>query len=131
MVCRPAAAAHREDLPLKDTVIVFARVPRLGAVKRRLARGIGPRAALPFYRTTLGSPLRALVRARRFRTVLAATSGHGRTRWPRERVDVGAHMHRVSTRFPRGRVAIVDSDVLHVSAGAGDGTVAEFRAWQP
>ena len=31
---------------MRDTVIVFARAPVLGAVKRRLARDIGDRAAL-------------------------------------------------------------------------------------
>jgi uncharacterized protein len=30
---------------MKDTVVVFARAPHLGAVKRRLARDIGDRAA--------------------------------------------------------------------------------------
>ena len=35
---------------MRDTVIVFARAPRLGTVKRRLARDIGDRAALRFHR---------------------------------------------------------------------------------
>ena len=38
---------------MRDTVIVFARAPVLGAVKRRLARDIGDRAALRFHRQTL------------------------------------------------------------------------------
>ena len=46
---RRAASAHRAALRVKDTVIVFARAPRLGAVKRRLARDIGDRAALRFH----------------------------------------------------------------------------------
>ncbi len=40
---------------MKDTVIVFARAPRLGTVKRRLARDIGDRAALRFHTATLTS----------------------------------------------------------------------------
>ena len=56
---------------MKDTVIVFARVPRLGAVKRRLARDVGDRAALRFHTETLHRLLMGLRRQRRFRTVLA------------------------------------------------------------
>ena len=45
---------------MKDTVLVFARVPRLGVGKRRLARGIGARGALRFQRAVLARLLRAL-----------------------------------------------------------------------
>jgi hypothetical protein len=38
---------------MKDTVVVFARAARLGAVKRRLAREIGARAALRFHLATM------------------------------------------------------------------------------
>src|SRR6185437_3737014 len=38
---------------MKDTIIVFARAPRLGAVKRRLAHEVGDRNALRFHTTTL------------------------------------------------------------------------------
>jgi len=78
MVRRRVAAVRREDLSLKDTVIIFARVPRLGAVKRRLAQGIGQRAALKSQRTTLDRLLRTLARDRWFRTVPATTGGY----WP-------------------------------------------------
>src|SRR5947209_1270059 len=54
LVPRRAAAADRPGLFVKgDTLIVFARAPRLGTVKRRLARGIGAMAALRFYRGQL------------------------------------------------------------------------------
>ena len=42
----------------RPTVILFARAPRLGAVKRRLARGIGDRAALRFYVGTFAATAR-------------------------------------------------------------------------
>jgi len=129
---RVAAPAHREALPLKDTVIVFARAPRLGTVKRRLARELGDRAALRFYAGSLARLLRALVRDRRFRTVLAVTPDRARTRWP-VRVpavgqgggDLGARMHRACARYRRGRVVIVGSDIP--DAGADD-VAAAFRA---
>ena len=67
---------------MRDTVIVFARAPRLGTVKRRLAKDIGDRAALRFHTGTLLRLLRDLLRDRRFRTVLALTPDGARDRLP-------------------------------------------------
>ncbi len=115
---------------MRDTVIVFARAPRLGTVKRRLARDVGDRAALRFYRGNLARLLRELARDRRFRTVLAVTPDHVRMRWP-ARVpvvgqgggDLGERMHRACAGH--GRVAIVGTDIP--ALGAGD-VAAAFRA---
>src|SRR5690606_11098065 len=41
-------------------VVLFAKAPRLGAVKRRLAAGVGDEAALAFYRETLAAVARRL-----------------------------------------------------------------------
>jgi len=114
----------------RDTVIVFARVPRLGTVKRRLARDIGDRAALRFYQGNLARLLRSLARDRRFSTVLAATPGHVRVRWP-VRVpimaqgggDLGHRMHRACAAYYR--VAIVGTDIPALGA---DDVAAAFRA---
>ena len=102
---------------MKDTVVVFARAPRLGAVKRRLAAAIGARRALRFHTATLARLLRALQADRRFRTVLAVTPDRAAVRWP-ARVplipqgpgDLGRRMHRACRRFPR-RVVLVGSDI--------------------
>ncbi|HEX3350008.1 MAG TPA: TIGR04282 family arsenosugar biosynthesis glycosyltransferase [Acetobacteraceae bacterium] len=110
---------------MKDTVFVFARAPRLGAVKRRLARDIGERAALRFYRVTLARTLRKLACDRRFLTVIAATPDRAvATRWPvklpmvaQGAGDVGRRMDRATRRYPRGRVAVVGSDIPGLSAG--------------
>ncbi len=117
---------------MRDTVIVFARAPRLGAVKRRLARDIGDRAALHFHRSTLARLARALAADRRFRTLLAVTPDRLGFRLPARlprigqgRGDLGRRMHRACTRFPRGRVAIIGSDIP--DAGPSD-LVAVFRA---
>ncbi len=103
---------------MRDTVIVFARAPRLGAVKRRLARDVGARTALRFHLATLGRLARALHADRRFRTYLAATPDRVRFRMsvPLPRIgqgqgDLGRRMHRVCGQFARGRVAIVGSDI--------------------
>jgi rSAM/selenodomain-associated transferase 1 len=76
---------------MRDTVIVFARVPHLGTVKRRLARDIGDRAALQFHAATLTALLRALKACRRFDVVLAVTPDRARLRLPIavRRIDQG------------------------------------------
>jgi len=114
----------------RGTVIVFARAPRLGTVKRRLARDVGDRAALRFYRANLARLLRALTRDRRFRTVLAATPDRVRVRWPvRAPVvaqgggDLGRRMHRACAG--RRQVAIVGTDIPELRA---DDVAAAFRA---
>jgi len=103
---------------MRDTVVVFARAPRLGGVKRRLARDIGDRAALRFHVATLTRLVRALAADRRFRTVLAVTPDHARFRLPVhvERLpqgdgDLGTRMQRAFQRFPNGRVAIIGCDI--------------------
>jgi rSAM/selenodomain-associated transferase 1 len=117
---------------MRDTVVVFARAPRLGAVKRRLARDIGDRAALRFHLATMTRLLRALAADRRFHTVLAVTPDHARFRLP-VRVaripqgdrDLGVRMHRAFRRFPRACVAIIGCDIP--DAGPDDARAA-FRA---
>ncbi|MCO6418186.1 hypothetical protein JYK14_18745, partial [Siccirubricoccus sp. KC 17139] len=64
-----------------DTLILFARAPRLGRVKRRLAAGIGPLAALRFHRAQLATLIRRLGRDRRWRTELALTPDRARGPW--------------------------------------------------
>jgi hypothetical protein len=117
---------------VKDTVVVFARAPRLGAVKRRLAAELGDRAALRFHVATLTRLLRALAAEPRVRTVLAVTPDrarvrvpHGMARMPQGRGDLGVRMHRAFRRFPHGRVALIGSDIP--DANARD-LVAAFRA---
>ncbi|HET6239374.1 MAG TPA: TIGR04282 family arsenosugar biosynthesis glycosyltransferase [Acetobacteraceae bacterium] len=115
-----------------DTVFVFARAPRLGAVKRRLAREIGARAALDFHRATMIALLRGLAAEQRFRTVLALTPDHARFPLPVQvaRVgqgagDLGARMQRAAARVKRGRVVIIGCDIP--DARAAD-VLAAFRA---
>lgn len=117
---------------MKDTVFVFARAPRLGVVKRRLARDIGERAALRFYMTTLQRTLRMLASDRRFQTVVAVTPERSRGRWlqglpsvGQGRGDLGRRMRRMFDLGRRGRVAIVGSDIPALTAN--DVAVA-FRA---
>jgi uncharacterized protein len=113
---------------VKDTVLVFTRAPRLGTVKRRLARDIGDRAALRFHIATLLRLLRRLQREPRFRIVLALTPDGAKDRLPvrmlrmdQGRGDVGERMDTACRRFRRGKVAIIGSDIP-------DATAADLRA---
>ena len=103
---------------MKDVAIVFARAPRLGIVKRRLAGGIGERAALRFHAAMLRGLLRDLARDRRFRTVAALTPDRAQVKLPAQvqriaqgKGDLGQRMQRVFARFPRSRVALVGCDI--------------------
>jgi glycosyltransferase A (GT-A) superfamily protein (DUF2064 family) len=112
-----------------NTVIVFARAPRLGAVKRRLARGIGAMAALRFYRAQLAATLQA-ARDPRWQLVLAATPDRARARWPAQvprqpqgHGDLGARMLRALSRHRRA--VLVGSDIPGLSRAD---LAAAFRA---
>jgi len=117
---------------MKDTVVVFARAPRLGTVKRRLAADIGPRAALRFHVGTLTALLNGLLRDGRWNVVLAQTPDQARFplrlrpglhRIGQGRGDLGARMGRAVAGY--GRVVLVGSDIP--DAGAAD-IAAAFRA---
>ncbi len=107
-------------------LVVMARAPRLGAVKRRLARDIGALAALNFYRRNLAKLLRELGRDRRWTLWLAMTPdraarnpvGRGRYRIvPQGRGDLGARMGRFLHGLPPGPVVIVGTDIPDLRRG--------------
>ncbi|NKE44207.1 DUF2064 domain-containing protein [Roseomonas frigidaquae] len=113
-----------------DTLLVFARAPRLGTLKRRLARGIGAMATLRFYRGQLAALLGAVARDRRWTTCIVATPDRARARWPRPVAvrpqgggDLGQRMARAMA--PHRRVVLVGSDIPGI--GAAD-IAAAFRA---
>lgn len=113
-----------------DTLVIFARAPRLGAVKRRLAKGIGARAALRFYVGQLSAVLRATARDRRWRTVLATTPDRAPARWPmpvprvaQGRGDLGQRM--LCAMRPHRRCVLVGSDIPGIAA---QDIAAAFRA---
>jgi len=105
----------------RSVLIVFVRAPRLGAVKRRLATGIGDVPALQFYRQTMQSILGRISDTRRWRTVLAVTPDSAVScvrPWPRgiDRIaqgtgDLGRRMENAMLRHPRRPVVIVGSDI--------------------
>lgn len=103
-----------------DHLVIFAKTPRLGRVKARLAADIGAVEATALYRRTLTSLVRRLGRDRRWRTVIAitpdgdasSTATPGRTRrMGQGRGDLGRRMDGAFRRLPRGRAVIVGSDI--------------------
>ncbi len=106
-------------------MIVFARVPRLGTVKRRLARTIGDRAALRFHVATLTALLNDLMRDGRFDVVLAQTPDRMKfhlqsvarpvRRIAQGRGDLGVRMRRCLNRYRR--VALMGCDIPQACAG--------------
>ena len=72
-------------MTLTNHLVIFAKEPRLGRVKTRLAADIGPLAALAFYRKTLFSVTRRLGGDSRWTTWLAVTPDRavfGDASWP-------------------------------------------------
>ena len=106
---------------MRDTVIVFARAPRLGTVKRRLAREIGDRAALRFHVDTLVALLRDLNADRRLDVLPAITPGRAHVRVPRRtrtipqgQGDLGQRMSKALGRFKRA--ALIGCDIPEANA---------------
>jgi rSAM/selenodomain-associated transferase 1 len=102
----------------RPVVILFARAPRLGGVKRRLAAGIGDVPALRFYRNALGRILRHLRGLRGFEIVLAITPDRAAVRpAPRFAVigqgegDLDIRMTRAFRRYPRRHVLLIGADI--------------------
>lgn len=101
-------------------LIVFARAPRLGAVKTRLARGIGALAAWRFQRKTFAGLIADVAFDPRWRTLLSVTPGPAR--WPAKiprrvqgRGHLGQRMGRAMRAFAPGPVVLVGSDIPQLS----------------
>jgi rSAM/selenodomain-associated transferase 1 len=106
-------------------LILFARLPRLGSGKRRLARDIGAVAALRFERLMLARALRRLGRDRRWRLRLAVTPDPAcreRKPWagmplvPQGTGDLGRRMQRALAACPPGPAVLVGTDIPGLAA---------------
>jgi uncharacterized protein len=106
-------------------LVIFAKEPRLGAVKTRLAHDIGAAAALGFYEETLRALILRVAQAAPWRCWLAVTphgfAMHARRRWrflPRDIAivgqgpgDLGARMARSFAHLPPGPAVLIGSDI--------------------
>ena len=102
-------------------LIIFAKPPRIGRVKRRLAADIGAIEALRFYRHNLASTLRKLRRDPRWHCWLFVD--RGAWRWPKAiirrfqvRDGLGERMETALRTLPPGAVVLIGSDIPCVSA---------------
>ena len=105
---------------MKRHLVIFARSPRLGAVKRRLARDIGAVAAWRFYSAVLHRMVCRLARDPRWECSLAVTGGPAR--WPAHvrradqgRGDLGARMDRAMRLQAAGPVVIIGTDIPDIA----------------
>ncbi|MEQ8504163.1 MAG: TIGR04282 family arsenosugar biosynthesis glycosyltransferase [Rhodospirillales bacterium] len=106
-------------------LVVFAKAPRMGRVKSRLARHIGAVGAWAFYRGMLAGLTRRLGRDRRWRCWLAVTPeqslfDQGLWRLAAPGIDafatqgeggLGDRMARVMAALPPGPVVLIGSDI--------------------
>ena len=114
---------------MRGHLVIFARAPRRGAVKRRLAADIGAGLALAFYRQTLRDVTRRLGVDPRWCTWLAVTPDTDAMRsglWPavpgvrlipQGGGDLGARMARPMAALPPGPVMIVGTDIPDITRG--------------
>lgn len=101
-------------------LIIFAKNPRIGRVKTRLARDIGKVAAWRFYRRMLWEIPRRLARDKRWTTWLCISPDEtpwrcfpyrGLNRLPQGKGDLGARMWRPRSVLPPGPFVVVGTDI--------------------
>jgi rSAM/selenodomain-associated transferase 1 len=108
-------------------LVIMAKSPVAGRVKRRLTREVGEVAAIRFYRTCLSHAVLRLARDPRWRTVLAvdpdrdvaASAGPSRKligRLPQGEGDLGRRMQRLFAYLPPGPAIVVGSDIPAIRA---------------
>jgi len=122
----------------RGTVILFARMPQLGAVKTRLAREIGPLAAWCFHRDALATLARRLAGGPGWRLEVAVTpdafARRGRflplpaARRPQGRGDLGRRMARALERALRrpsdGPAVLVGCDIPELGRAQAQAALA-------
>ncbi len=103
----------------RPRLVMMVRLPAMGRVKTRLARGVGAVAAAAFYRRSTGGLVARLGADPRWQLTLAVTPDRSAASgfWPRQvprvgqgRGDLGQRMQGIFERLPPGPVAIIGSD---------------------
>jgi hypothetical protein len=107
-------------------LVIFARAPRLGTVKSRLAADLGEVEACRIYRQLLENTVRPLSRDPRWQSYLALTpdkdalsgfnlSAPTLARMPQGPGDLGARMNRVFQDLAPGPAVIVGTDLPDIN----------------
>ena len=101
------------------TLIIFAKTPRQGLVKSRLAQDIGAAAATRWYRQNLAATLRRLGLTKRWNCHIVATPHHAAEwHWPKPwkfshqaRGDLGQRMFKALQSARKGHTLLIGSDI--------------------
>jgi uncharacterized protein len=115
-------AVRPRRIAFAQHLVIMAKSPIAGLVKRRLGREIGDVAAIRFYRSCLSHTVLRLASDPRWQTVLALTPDQDVAArfWPSPRKlgrlrqgrgDLGRRMQRLFERLPPGPAIIVGSDI--------------------
>jgi len=109
-------------------LVIFARAPQAGRVKRRLGAEIGVLEAARFYRSVLARQIARLARDRRWTVWLFVTPDNAldhivwrdlvpaARRRPQQQGDLGRRMKLPFLSLPPGPVVLVGSDIPHLRA---------------
>ncbi len=111
---------------MQRTLLIYAKPPRIGFAKTRLARGLGRAQAQRIARWTLARTLRALADPRWQTRLYVSPDRHARAgaalpwpaafpRYPQGRGDLGARLARGLAEAPRGPVLFIGADAPAVS----------------
>jgi len=120
----------------RNQLIIVAKAPRAGAVKRRLGADIGAGRASAVYRQILHATARRLAADRRWRTWLAVTPDVAISEpvWPagveflgQGPGDLGRRMYRAMMSRPPGPVVLVGSDIPNLVPADIAGAFAALR----
>jgi rSAM/selenodomain-associated transferase 1 len=123
MRSRAKKALRRSAAPFACRLVIMAKVPVAGAVKRRLAREVGEIRAVWFYRHAAAAMMARLGRQPFWRAMLAVTpdAGRGFRPWPRGlarrgqgRGDLGERMLKPMRELPAGPVCVIGTDIPDV-----------------
>ncbi len=108
-------------MSIQKHLVIFAKAPRMGRVKTRLARDIGGVRAWGFYRHALAALVQRLASDPRWQTYLAVAPDTACkdggvwpehvTRFPQGIGDLGDRMHRSFEMMPPGPVVIIGADI--------------------
>lgn len=125
---------------MRPTLVIFAKQPRAGLVKTRLARDLGWGEALRFYRRNLRGLIDGLAPDPRWQTLVAVSPDRAPRHhpvWDHPGVsligqgggDLGARMDRIMHGLPPGPVIIIGSDIIGIRrADIAQGFAALGRA---
>ena len=119
---------------MRPTLVVLAKAPRMGRVKRRLAAGLGEAQALRFYRSCLAGTLRRLGRDPRWERVLAVAPDRALAGWPpgwravpQGGGDLGERMLRQLMAAGPGPAVLVGGDIPGITPAAIAQALAALR----